>query len=150
VAPKAVGAPHPEGNDTMDPTFSDIGAVILFVEDVRSSRAFYHDVLGLEVQFEDADSVGFKIEGLAFIVLHVERARDQLHGQPTASPGSGATGFLTTFTDDVDGLHAEMVRRGVDFFQLPTDQHWGMRTAYFKDPDGHVWELAQSIGASDS
>ena len=134
----------------MDATFNDIGAVILFVEDVRRSRAFYHDVLGLEVQFEDVDSIGFKIEGLAFIVLQVARAHEQLHGQPTATPGPGATAFLTTFTDDVDGLHTEMARRGVDFFQVPTDQHWGMRTAYFKDPDGHVWELAQSIDGSDS
>lgn len=129
----------------MDAAFKDVGAVILFVEDLERSKAFYHDVLGLGVDFEDADSVGFKIEGLYFIVLQVARARMQLQGEPTATPRSGATGFLTTFTDEVDAVHADLVERGVDFFQKPNDQPWGMRTAYFKDPDGHVWELSQSI-----
>ncbi len=127
----------------------DVGAIILFVQDLPRSRVFYHEVLGLGVEFEDDQSVGFKIEGLAFIVLQVDHARVQLQGEPTATPGAGATAFLTTFTGDVDALHANLVERGVPFFQRPTDQRWGMRTAYFKDPDGHVWELAQSIEQSD-
>ena len=129
----------------MGAAFNDVGAVILFVADLQRSRAFYHGVLGLEVQFEDADSVGFKIEGMAFIVLQVDRARVQLQGEPTATPRAAATAFLTTFTDDADALHADLVRRGIGFFQEPADQPWGMRTAYFKDPDGHVWEIAQPV-----
>jgi lactoylglutathione lyase len=134
----------------VDAAFNDVGAIILFVADLPRSRAFYHEVLGLDVEFEDEESVGFKLEGLAFIVLQVDRARAQLQGEPTATPGAGATAFLTTFTSDVDALHAQLVERGVSFFQRPTDQRWGMRTAYFKDPDGHVWETAQPIRRSDS
>ena len=129
----------------MGAAFNEVGAVILFVEDLQRSRAFYHGVLGLDVQFEDADSVGFKIEGMAFIVLQVDRARVQLQGEPTATPRTAATAFLTTFTEDADALHADLVRRGIGFFQEPADQPWGMRTAYFKDPDGHVWEIAQPV-----
>jgi lactoylglutathione lyase len=134
----------------VDAAIKDVGAVILFVADVQRSRVYYHEVLGLDVEFEDDESVGFKIEGLAFIVLQVDRARVQLQGEPTATPAAGATAFLTTFTGDVDALHANLVERGVSFFQRPADQPWGMRTAYFKDPDGHVWELAQPIEQSDS
>ncbi len=134
----------------MGAAIKDVGAIILFVEDLQRSRVFYHEVLGLDVEFEDDESVGFKIEGLAFIVLQVDRARVQLQGERTATPGAGATAFLTTFTGDVDALHANLVERGVPFFQGPTDQRWGMRTAYFKDPDGHVWEIAQPIERSDS
>jgi lactoylglutathione lyase len=132
----------------MDAAIKDVGAVILFVADLPRSRVFYHEVLGLDVEFEDDDSVGFKVEGLAFIVLQVDRARVQLQGEPTATPGAGATAFLTTFTSDVDALHANLVERGVPFFQTPADQPWGMRTAYFKDPDGHVWEIAQPVERS--
>ena len=134
----------------MDAAIKDVGAIILFVEDVQRSKVFYHEVLGLDVEFEDDESVGFKIEGLAFIVLQVDRARVQLQGERTATPSAGATAFLTTFTDDVDTLHANLVERGIPFFQRPADQPWGMRTAYFKDPDGHVWEIAQPIEQSDS
>ena len=129
----------------MDVAIKDVGAIILFVADLQRSKVFYHEVLGLDVEFEDDESVGFKIKGLAFIVLQVDRARVQLQGEPTATPGSGATAFLTSFTDDVDALHANLVERGVQFFQGPANQPWGVRTAYFKDPDGHVWEIAQPI-----
>lgn len=134
----------------MDAAITDVGAIILFVEDLQRSKVFYNQVLGLDVEFEDDESVGFKIEGLAFIVLQVDRARVQLQGEPTTTPGSGATAFLTTFTDGVDALHASLVERGIAFFQAPTDQPWGMRTAYFKDPDGHVWEIAQPIERPNS
>jgi uncharacterized glyoxalase superfamily protein PhnB len=73
----------------------------------------------------------------------------QLRGEPTATPRSAATAFLTTFTGDVDALHADLAGRGIDFFQNPADQPWGVRTAYFKDPDGHVWEIAQPIKQSE-
>lgn len=128
----------------------NLGAVVLFVEDVQRSKAFYHEVLGLEMQFEDDDSAGFELRGVTFIVLQVDRAGVQLQGEPTATAGAAATAFLATFTDDVDALHADLVGRGVGFFQEPTDQPWGMRTAYLKDPDGHVWELAEPIGPSPS
>jgi lactoylglutathione lyase len=129
----------------VDAAIKDVGAIILFVEDLSRSKAFYHDLLGLDVQFEDPESVGFKVEGLAFIVLQVDRARVQLQGEPTAVPRAAATAFLTSFTDDVDARHADLAGRGISFFQKPTDQPWGVRTAYFKDPDGHVWEIAQAI-----
>lgn len=130
----------------MGAAFTDVGAVILFVEDVARSRAFYHERLGLGIHFEDDVSVGFELEGLAFIVLQVDRARDQLQGAPTATPAAGATAFLTTFTEDADALVADLTARGVEFLQPPTDQPWGMRTAYFTDPDGHVWEVSQPLG----
>ena len=130
----------------MDAAIEDVGAIVLFVEDVQRSKVFYHELLGLDVEFEDDVSAGFKIENLVFHVLQVDRARVQLQGEPTATPGAGATAFLTHFTYDVDALHANLAERGIRFFQEPSDQPWGMRTAYFKDPDGHVWEIAQPIG----
>jgi lactoylglutathione lyase len=133
----------------VDAAINEVGAIILFVADLARSKAFYRDVLGLDVEFEDDESVGFKIKGLAFIVLQVDRARLQLQGEPTATPRSAATAFLTTFTGDVDALHADLADRGIDFFQDPADQPWGVRTAYFKDPDGHVWEIAQPIKQSE-
>ena len=40
----------------MDAAIKDVGAIILFVADVQRSRVFYHEVLGLDVQFEDDES----------------------------------------------------------------------------------------------
>jgi lactoylglutathione lyase len=32
----------------------------------------------------------------------------------------------------------------------PVDRDWGMRTASFTDPDGHIWEIAQELAAAGS
>lgn len=36
-------------------------------------------------------------------------------------------------------------RAGVRVLNGPIDRPWGLRTASFTDPDGHVWELAEKL-----
>ncbi len=38
---------------------------------------------------------------------------------------------------------AELDRRGVALLNGPVDRPWGVRTAAFADPSGHVWEIAR-------
>ena len=131
----------------MDPVFKDLGAVVVFVEDLTTSKNFYGEVLGLEMKFEDEVSAMFSLESVAFFVMQVSRASVRLKGEATVTPSTnGATSILCAPTDDVDALHAELVTRGVSFIHAPISQPWGMLTAAFKDPDGHVWELFQEIG----
>jgi len=39
--------------------------------------------------------------------------------------------------DDVDGLHAELVKKGVRIDTAPVDQTWGTREMYVKDAHGN-------------
>ena len=39
--------------------------------------------------------------------------------------------------DDVDRLHEELLRKNVAIHLEPTDQTWGNREMYVKDPDGN-------------
>ncbi|GER89067.1 hypothetical protein KDW_32290 [Dictyobacter vulcani] len=57
----------------------------------------------------------------------------------------GPRGFLAAGVDDVDATYEQLKARGVTFLRPPTDQSWGLRTAYFADPEGNVWEINQSI-----
>ena len=38
---------------------------------------------------------------------------------------------------------AELAGRGVKFLNGPMDRPWGIRTACFADPAGHIWEIAK-------
>ena len=49
---------------------------------------------------------------------------------------------LTLGVDDVDAACAELAARGVELLNGPMDRPWGIRTAAFADPSGHIWELA--------
>lgn len=61
-------------------------------------------------------------------------------------PARGALPLeLNIWTEDVDGVYRELLKRGVAFLSPPQDQPWGMRNITFFDPDGHRYEIAQKI-----
>ena len=38
---------------------------------------------------------------------------------------------------------------GVDLLNGPMNRPWGVRTASFADPGGHIWEIAQELSRAD-
>ena len=50
---------------------------------------------------------------------------------------------FTITVDDVDAMCAELAARGVKLLNGPMDRPWGIRTASFSDPGGHIWEIAK-------
>jgi uncharacterized glyoxalase superfamily protein PhnB len=135
------------GDREMNPAFKNLGATVLFVDDLEVAINFYRDVLGLAMNFQDEVSAMFLLESVALFVMKFERGSEQLAGEATDIPRRiGATALLCAPTDDVDALYEDLVGRGVKFITEPVSQPWGMRTANFKDPDGHVWEIFQALG----
>ena len=64
-------------------------------------------------------------------------------GVPDAEVPAFEIGFKV---DDVDAAYAELVGGGATPAMPPTDRVWGQRTAYVRDPDGHLVELAEDRG----
>lgn len=64
--------------------------------------------------------------------------RDGVAVHVSSFPGDGvAGGGAMFFGDAVDALHAEFVAAGVAIAMPPTDQDWGNREFYVRDPDGN-------------
>jgi lactoylglutathione lyase len=120
----------------------DISAITLFVEDVGKAKAFYLKVFGLPVVFEDPASVVFKVGGTLINLLKMDAAHELIAPARVAGQETGARMQLTIPVDDVDAVCAELVRRGVTLLNGPMDRPWGIRTASFTDPGGHIWEIA--------
>ncbi len=119
-----------------------IGAITLFVEDLAAARQFYQDVFGLPVRFEDDDSVVFDF-GNTIINLLTTSAAEELVGPADVAPREAGSRFQFTLeVDDVDAMCADLASRGVDLLNGPMDRPWGVRTASFADPGGHIWEIA--------
>ena len=64
---------------------------------------------------------------------------------PAGGPAAGARMQFTIWADDVDEVCAELARRGVTLINGPMDRPWGIRTACFADPSGHIWEIAGNV-----
>ncbi len=121
----------------------DLGVVSVFVEDVARTREFYDRVFGRRVVNEDPESVLYDFGGVWLNLVVVSSAGELV--EPADVATSGSRFLFTIFVDDVDG---EVARLGLPLLNGPQDRPWGVRTAAFADPDGHVWELAQELPGS--
>jgi lactoylglutathione lyase len=124
---------------------NNVGAITLFVEDVPRSRAFYGDVFGIDLIYEDDDSAVFQLENTIVNLLDAAAAHELIEPGAVAGPDSGSRFQLTIWVDDADAACAELEARGVTLLNGPVDRAWGQRTACFADPSGHVWEIAQTL-----
>ncbi|MGI8616824.1 MAG: VOC family protein [Actinomycetota bacterium] len=119
-----------------------IAAVTLVVEDLEATRRFYEEVFGLPVVFQTADSAVFKFGGTLVNLLASSSAGATFAPATVAEPGNGSRTMFTIEVDDVDEMCAELSQRGVELLNGPMDRPWGPRTASFRDPAGHIWEIA--------
>ena len=122
-----------------------IDAITLFVEDLRRSKLFYQDVFGLSVFFEDEHSAVFRFENTLINLLKIPAAVDLIKPGVVAGRGAGSRFQFTIPVDDVDAACADLAARGVELLNGPMNRPWGIRTASFIDPGGHIWELAQPL-----
>ena len=111
--------------------------VLLSTSSVDSEQ-FYCGQLGFEKRFayrldeslDDPCYMGLEQDG---VWLHV-----------SSFLGDGVVGSAAyIIVDDVDALHARLLQRGVEIELPPTDQSWGNRETYVKDPDGNSLRFIQ-------
>jgi catechol 2,3-dioxygenase-like lactoylglutathione lyase family enzyme len=134
----------------MSTPLQSVGAITLFVEDCRWSQSFYEEVFGLSVIWEDEDSAAFKFDNTIVNLLRTPAARDLIDPAAVGTREGGSRFQLTIWVDDTDAACTELATRGVDLLNGPIDREWGVRTASFTDPDGHIWELAQKLPEPDA
>jgi len=120
-----------------------IRAITLFVEDLEDAKQFYRKVFGLPVTFEDEASAVFKFGNTLVNLLRTTAAPELIAPATVASLEAGSRFQFTIEVDDVDAMCAELASRGVELLNGPMDRPWGLRTASFRDPGGHIWEIAE-------
>ncbi len=121
--------------------------IIRYPSDLQCSVAFYCDTLGLQIEYQAEGYVAFRMEGpVVFALFARERVPELFGTEESSSPSRNRhEGELAFLTENVDALHAALLRKDVDFLCAPTDRPWGERTAYFKDPDGYLIEITQKL-----
>ena len=129
----------------MSEFLKNLGAITMFIEDVQRSKAFYQDIFNLKLVYEDENAVAFDFGNTVINLLRVSEAHDLIGPATVAGRESGSRVQLTIWVDDADSVCAELGKRGVVLLNGPMNRVWGMRTAAFTDPDGHIWEIAQNL-----
>jgi uncharacterized protein len=133
---------------------SRIHVITLGVRDLERSLAFYR-ALGLEspgvigTEFVGGSTTPggavalFELHGGLMLSLY---GRDDLAKDANASfdaPGRGefSIGHLVGSREEVDAVLAEAEAAGATLTETTHERPWGIYSGYFRDPDGHLWEV---------
>ena len=132
-----------------------ISLITLAVDDLERALVFYRDGLGLdspgvvgtEFPGDDESPAGavamFELEGGLLLAVwpRTELAKDAR--VPLRSPKTGefSIGQIVSSKDEVDAVIAQAKAAGATVTDEPHDRAWGIYSGYFRDPDGHLWEI---------
>ena len=125
-----------------------IGAITLFVADPQRSKDFYTSALDLAVVYEDDVAATLKMDNLLLNLLKGSEAVELIEPAKVGTEVDGSRFQLTIWVEDADAAAAHLRASGIALLNGPVDRPWGVRTAAFADPDGHVWEIAQQLPAA--
>lgn len=128
--------------------------ITLGVRDLAAAIEFYQQGLGLPRRESPPEVAFFTLNG-TWLGLY---GRDALAEDATVSPeGEGFAGFSLAHNvsseQEVDEVIAQAVQAGASLVKKPQKVFWGGYSGYFKDLDGHLWEVAHNpffwVGPAD-
>ena len=120
-----------------------IDYTVIFVRDMAAMRRFYKDILALPLLREL--SPGWIEYRVGHNTLALATPRLTAADVPTPSGSASLQLAFKVSAVDVDRCADELVRQGVDLLSPPTDQAFGHRTLFFRDPDGNLLEVFADI-----
>jgi len=126
-----------------------ISVLTLGVADLERSLSFYRDGLGFPTdgiigrEFDHGAVAFFELSGGLKLAIWAQDDIAHDTGLPLHPVSSTAMtiGHNVMRREDVDAVMATAVRAGADIVKAAQETFWGGYAGYFRDPDGHVWEI---------
>ncbi|MGA9858561.1 MAG: VOC family protein [Solirubrobacteraceae bacterium] len=132
-----------------------INVITLAVADLDRALDFYRDGLGLEsrgviaTEFvgDDVSPAGaiaiFELRNGLLLTLYprTELAKDANVALGPPKTGEFSLGHLVETRAEVDAVLAQAEVAGATLTDRPHDRPWGIYSGYFRDLDGHLWEV---------
>jgi len=127
-----------------------IKVLTLGVDDLERSLAFYRNGMGLETkgitgqQFENGSVVFFYMNDDLILALWptASLSKDAKVDATRTRLGAVSIGHIVKSKKEVDAVVEQARQAGAVVTDPPRDRFWGGYSGYFRDPDGHLWEIA--------
>ncbi len=132
-----------------------IHVITLAVDDLDRALEFYRNGLGLEspgvigTEFPGDDTnpagaaVMFQLEAGLILALYPRSELAKDANIPLRPPQTGefSIGHAVATRAEVDALLVQAEAAGATLTDEPHDRPWGIYSGYFRDLDGHLWEI---------
>lgn len=120
-----------------------IDYTVIIVRDMAAMRRFYEGVLRFPLTRElSAGWIEFQVGGNT---LALSRPGRTAKDAPVPAGSAALQLAFKVAAPDVGRCADELVRHGVDLLEPPTNQSFGHRTLFFRDPDGNLLEVYAEI-----
>jgi catechol 2,3-dioxygenase-like lactoylglutathione lyase family enzyme len=128
------------------PSLDGVLETALYVDDLPRARRFYEDVLALKGLFADDRLCAYEVGARSVLLIFRRGASLTTAHLPggTIPPHDGSGPLHVAFAIQADALaewEDRLRRHGVDI-EGRTAWRRGGHSVYFRDPDGHLLELA--------
>ena len=128
--------------------------ITLGVDDMARAIDFYQNGLGFPRHGEGDEVAFFKLKG-TWLGLYGREALAE--DAQVEAEGTGFNSFAIAHNvhseAEVEAVMNEALKAGAVLVKKPQKVFWGGYSGYFKDPDGHLWEIAHNpftwIGPED-
>jgi uncharacterized protein len=125
-----------------------VHVLTLGVADLERSLAFYR-ALGFEsgrivgTEFPGGTAAMFDLEDGLILMLYGRQDLERDANATFDAPGRGefSIGHLVASRGDVDAVLDAAQAAGATLTEDPRDRPWEIYSGYFRDPDGHLWEV---------
>ncbi|MCL2419531.1 MAG: VOC family protein [Conexibacteraceae bacterium] len=138
-----------------------INAITLAVADLEAALAFYREGLGLATdgiigtQFagDDGQAAGDVVmftldDGLVLALYPAGELAKDAHVSRTEVDGHGfSIGHFVESREAVDALLEAAAAAGGRVTAPAHERPWGIYSGYFRDLDGHLWEIIHALNA---
>jgi catechol 2,3-dioxygenase-like lactoylglutathione lyase family enzyme len=115
----------------------------LVSDDLAGAREFYAGFLGFGVAMDEDGFTMFASPSNRTAQITVA---DRGHRPHPPQDRGISLAQISVEVADADALHAEAVRRGLEIVYPLTDEPWGIRRFFVRDPDGRVINVAMHTG----
>ena len=116
-----------------------IDYTVIFVRDMAAMRRFYEEVLRFPLSRELSPGwIEYRLGGNTLALARPSRTAADA---PTPNGSASLQLAFKVSAAEVDQCADELVRQGVDLLLPPTDQAFGHRTLFFRDPENNIIEI---------
>jgi catechol 2,3-dioxygenase-like lactoylglutathione lyase family enzyme len=138
-----------------------IDVITLGVDDLERALRFYRDlgfategIIGTEFPGGPDEPAGaavmFRLRSGLTLALYprTELAKDAEVPLPDPSTGGFSIGWFVATDAEVDALLARAEAAGATLTDTAHERPWGLYSGYFRDLDGHLWEVVSHPDAA--
>ncbi len=121
-----------------------VSLITLGVRDLEKATAFYRAMGWEELESPDGIVV-FDLLGQTLGLYPIEALAKDM-GLPVQELGQGAStlSYNGRTRSEVDAVMAAAAKAGAEILKKPEEVFWGGYGGYFRDPEGHFWEVTMN------